>query len=90
MFKWFKSLFNSIPEIKQIKEPITIATVDIFDTVWVKDEDIIIEGWIYDKTKNRFIVVAGNNEYIFHYKRPYDQQEIVNNQKVLYFNYPCD
>ena len=90
MLKWFKGLFVPTEEIEQPKELVTISNVEVFDTVWVKDEDIIHKGWIFDKTKKSFTIVAGENEYIFHYKRPYDQTEIVSNNKILYLNNPCD
>lgn len=89
MFKWFKDLFST--ELPPMKEsiPVTLETVEVFDTVWVKDNNEIHQGWIFEKTKKRFLIVAGENEYVFHYNRPFDRTEIEFNNKVLYFNEPC-
>lgn len=89
MFKWFKNLFNSKTEIEVVKKLITIAEIDVLDTVWIKDGDSIIEGWVFNKTKKSIVIVTGDNEYIFHYKRPFTQTEIEFNKNVLYFNKPC-
>lgn len=89
MFKWFKNLFKSEIETEVVKKPITIAEIDVLDTVWVKDGNSIVEGWVFNKTKKSIVIVAADNEYIFHYKRPFTQTEIEFNKNILYFNKPC-
>lgn len=88
MFRWLKSLF----EVKYIPKeslPNTIESASVLDTVWIKDKEELHEGWIFDKTKKSFKIVSGEKEYIFHYKRPLDQTEIKQDNKILYFNKPC-
>lgn len=87
MIKWLKKLFSYNLNIS--KPLVTIETADVFDTVWIKDKNTILQGWIYEKTKKSFRIVAKEKEYIFHYKRPLDKTEITFNNKVLYFNKPC-
>lgn len=85
MLKWIKKIFNVEFELPK-KSTKTITDLDIFDTVWVEYNNNIYEGWIFDKTKKRIIVVANNQEFIFYYNRPYDQTTIVNNNKILHLN----
>lgn len=87
MFKWLKDIFSDkTTYIENI--PVTLETVDVFDTVWVKDDDEIRQGWIYEKTKKRFLIVVDEDEYIFHYNRPFNRTEIKYNNKILYLNEP--
>lgn len=89
MLNWIKKLLSIDIQIENPVSKKTLTDIEIFDTVWIKDGDVIYKGWIFDKTKKRFIIVAGTNEYIFHYSRPFDRTEIEYNNKILYFNDPC-
>lgn len=89
MLKWLKNIFNIQLEVPDVSDKLTIKTIDTFDTVWIKKEDVIQKGWIYEKTKKRIVVVSENDEYIFHYGRPYDRDCIEQNKIILYFNNPC-
>lgn len=90
MLKWLKKIFNSEISLNQNElKSITLNEIDVFDTVWVEDNGIIQEGWIYDKTKRRLVIVVGSNEYIVHYNRPLTQTKIEFNNKILHLNKPC-
>lgn len=90
MFAWLKKIFNSNDSIQK-DHPIdkTLNEIDVFDTVWIKDTNDIYEGWIFEKTKKRLVIVSGSKEYIVYYTRPLTQTEIKFNNKILYFNKPC-
>lgn len=73
----------------------TVQDLEIFDTVWLKSSDgVINKGWIFDLTKKHIIVVIydknGNStDYRFNITRPLDQTQLIQNNNVLLFNEPC-
>lgn len=83
IYKLF-SIFNSNKQIPPIK---TIRTLDLLDTVWVKDGDILYKGWVFDISRRHITVVYGN---CFDYKFRINKQTdtIEQGEKTLYCNKP--
>ena len=70
----------------------TIQDLEVFDTVWVKEKDILYEGWIFDINKKHIIVTVPKDnykDYRFVITRPLSQTELNQNGHTLLFNKPC-
>lgn len=68
----------------------TIKDLDYFDTVWIQDQNVIYEGWVFDITRRCIVVCYGPDllDYRFHIEKPYDRTEIIEGGKILYCNDP--
>ena len=87
--KFIESFFNL--QNSQIEKPKkTIKDLDILDSVWIKEEGIFFEGWVFDITRRCIIVVYGHNleDFRFRMEKPFDRTEIEQNGKILYCNEP--
>ena len=89
---WTKFIqkFFLIPEIGEKKEERTIKDLDLFDSVWIKDEDVVFDGWIFDITRRCIVVIydKGLRDFRFRVERPLSKTEIEQSGKVLYCNNP--
>ena len=67
----------------------TIKDLEIFDTVWVYDEELF-EGWIMDITRRCIVVCYGPDlrDFRFRMEKPLTNTEIHQNNKILYCNEP--
>ncbi len=86
-FNWFKNLFNKEETINQI-QPKTINTIEIYDDVWVKEDDILYKGWISNKSNSIIEVVVEKydgtlKEETFHIKRPLTTSILEDDNKIL-------
>lgn len=89
-----KQFFFPITTEKVEKPKKTLAELDFIDTVWIKDNDKLYEGWVFDITKKHVIVVVSLSdgdslEYRFNKTRPLTQVKLVQNDKILFLNKPC-
>lgn len=76
------------PEIeKRLK---VVKDLDVFDDVWIKENNEIYYGWIYEITRRHITVVYDNakRDYKFHTEKQSKQTEIKQDNKVLYCNDP--
>lgn len=64
----------------------TIRSLDILDTVWVKDGDILYEGWVFDISRRHITVCYGDVDYKFRINKQEDTIE--QDGKILYCNNP--
>lgn len=82
--------FFLLPKNNKVKKKRTIKDLNIFDSVWIKDEDIIFEGWVFDITRRCIIVVYGRKlvDFRFRMEKPLDRIEIQQDGKILYCNEP--
>lgn len=87
--KFIQNLFL-IPEIDQKQKPKTLKDLDILDSIWIKEEDVIFEGWIFDITRRSIIVVYGKDlrDFRFRLEKPFDRIEIEQDNRILYCNEP--
>ena len=87
--KFIQKLFL-ISETEPKKKEKTLKDLDILDTVWVKEDDTIFEGWIFDITRRCIIVVYGKNlrDFRFRVEKPLNRTEIEQSDKILYCNNP--
>ena len=81
--KYKESVTEPIPE-KRIKD------LDFFDDVWIKDNNDIYEGWVFDITRRHVIVVYDNakKDFKFRIEKQTKQTEIKQDDKILYCNKP--
>lgn len=81
--QWF--IGKTVEEVKPIIK--TLQNIEIFDTVWVLEDNTLYEGWIFDKTKNILsIIYKGNEELKVRYNRPLDRSFIEDNSFTIFFN----
>lgn len=66
----------------------TVKDLQIFDDIWVKEDDEIFSGWIYDISRRCITVVYGEDlrDFKFQIPRPMNVTEIVQGNKTLYCN----
>lgn len=84
-----KDLFKPIQSNneEQIK---TIKDLQEFDDVWIKEDDELFLGWIYDISRRCITVVYGSDlrDFKFQIPRPLNLTQIEQGNKVLYCNKP--
>ena len=89
---WTKFIqkFFLIPEILTSEKEKTIKDLDFCDTVWIKDEDGLFEGWVFDITRRCVVVIydKGWRDFRFRIEKPLNRTEIEQSGKVLYCNEP--
>ena len=89
MWKLLEKFFL-IPTDESKSERKTIKDLDLLDSVWVKDDDIIYSGWIFDITRRSIIVCYGNDlrDYRFRTNKLGNEELIEQDNKTLYCNNP--
>lgn len=87
--KFIQKLFF-IPETDQKQKLKTLKDLDILDSVWIKEEGVIFEGWIFDITRRSIIVVYGKDlrDFRFRLEKPFNRTEIEQDNRILYCNEP--
>lgn len=87
--KFIEKLFSLKQETEEAKLK-TIKNLDYLDTVWVKDNDTIFEGWVFDITRRGIIIVYGpdSRDFRFIVEKQYNNSEITQGNKTLYCNRP--
>ena len=90
IFKWGSKTKEKSPPVSVLSQ-INLANVKQFDDVWIKENDLIFEGWVVKKEGGvLFIVYTDSNkklqEISFKIERPLDRTQIENNNKILYLN----
>lgn len=84
-------MFKLVHKYEEDKKPLKIIKdLDVFDDVWVKDEDEIYYGWIFEITRRHITVVYDNakRDYKFHIEKQSKQTQIEQDNKTLYCNKP--
>lgn len=66
----------------------TIKDLQIFDDVWIKEDEDIFKGWIYDISRRCITIVYGEDlrDFKFQIPRPMNVTEIIQGNKILYCN----
>lgn len=86
--KIFKESNNSIKS--NILTGINIGNIRIFDDVWIQEDDIIYNGWVFAKSSDYITVIYSKNHDIcdayFKVERPLDRTKITQNNKTLILN----
>lgn len=88
LFHWFSRKTNKNQStLENIR---TVKNLDYLDTVWVKDNDTIFEGWVFDITRRGIIIVYGpdSRDFRFIVEKQYNNSEITQGNKTLYCNRP--
>lgn len=91
LIRFIQNLFQK--ESKSINKPQkTIQDLDILDSVWIREEGVLFEGWVFDITRRCIIVVYGKDlrDFRFRLEKPLDRTEIEQNNKILYCNEPTN
>jgi len=81
----FKS--NSIKEDATLK---TVKDLQLLDDVWIKEDEEIYTGWIWDISRRCITVVYGEDlrDFRFQIPRPMNATTIIQDNKILYCNKP--
>ena len=87
--KFIQKLFL-VSEGEKKKPTKTIKDLDFLDTVWVKEDGIIFEGFVFDITRRCIIIVYGKDlrDFRFRMEKPLNRVELEQSGKVLYCNEP--
>ena len=83
-----QSIRKLIVSTETQKKLTTIKDLQIFDDIWVKDENDIFKGWIWDISRRCITVVYGEDlrDFKFQIPRPMNVTEITQGNKTLYCN----
>ena len=78
---------------KKEENPVNVKTIkdlQLMDDIWVKEDDTIFKGWVWDISRRCIIVVYGEDlrDYRFQIPRPLTSQEIQQDNKILFCNKP--
>ena len=87
------SLFKLVHEYQEpsIQKPLkTIKDLDVFDDVWIKENDEIYYGWVYEISRRHITVVYDDakKDYKFQIIKPLTNTQIEQDNKVLFCNKP--
>ena len=90
IFKWGSKTKEKSPPVSVLAQ-VNLANIKQFDDVWIKENDLIFEGWVVKKEGGvLFIVYTDNNkklqDALFKIERPLDRTQIEDNGKILYLN----
>ena len=88
---FFKKLFRISPEEQIVNVPeklLDLASVNIFDDVWIKVGSNIFSGWVVERNNGILYIVYtdGNKKLqdaVFKIERPLNRTEITQNEKTL-------
>ena len=75
----------------EVQKPLkTIKDLDVFDDVWIKEDNEIYYGWIYEISRRHITVVYDNakRDYIFQIIKPLSNTQLEQDNKILYCNKP--
>ena len=87
-------LFNFLHKSKDKKEETaslkTVKDLDVFDSIWIKEDGEIYNGWIFDISRRHITVVydLAQKDYMFQIPRPLTVDKIEQDNKILYCNNP--
>lgn len=78
---------NSIKEETTLK---TVKDLQLLDDVWIKEDEEIYSGWIWDISRRCITVVYGEDlrDFRFQIPRPMNATTITQDNKILYCNKP--
>lgn len=78
---------NSIKEETTLK---TVKDLQLLDDVWIKEDEEIYTGWIWDISRRCITVVYGEDlrDFRFQIPRPMNATMIIQDNKILYCNKP--
>ena len=85
---------NNMSIKKALPSEKTLIDLDVLDTVWILDNDVLYEGWVYDINKKHVIVTALSKDkkyldFRFTITKPLTQSQLIQNNKTLFLNKPC-
>ena len=81
--------FTKSPEQKPVKLK-TVKDLQIMDDVWIKEDEEIYNGWIWDISRRCITVIYGEDsrDFRFQIPRPMNATIILQDNKILYCNNP--
>ena len=68
----------------------TVKDLEVFDSIWIKEDGEIYSGWIFDISRRHITVVynLAQKDYMFQIPRPLTVDKIEQDNKILYCNNP--
>lgn len=87
IFSFLKDLITEIEVSKSLK---TVKDLDLLDDVWIKEDNVIYKGWIFDISRRHITVIYDNaqRDYKFQLLKPLNRLTIEQDNKILYCNEP--
>ena len=85
----FISNLTKNPEQTPIKQK-TVKDLQLMDDIWIKEDEELYTGWIWDISRRCITVVYGEDsrDYKFQIPRPMTAIKIEQDNKILYCNKP--
>lgn len=88
--KWLKNLLMMFQkkDVPLNKPKISIKDLSLLDDIWVKEDEEIYKGWVWDISRRCITVVYGEDlrDFKFQIPRPMNVSKIVQGNKILYCN----
>ena len=89
---WLTKLISKVmknPEPKNVN-PKTIKDLQLMDDIWIKEDDDIYMGWVWDISRRCITVVYGEDirDYKFQIQKPLNRTSIEQDNKILFCNKP--
>ena len=89
---WLTKLISKATKNPEVKtsNPKTIKDLQLMDDVWIKDDDEVYVGWIWDISRRCITVVYGEGlrDYKFQIQKPLNRTTIEQDNKILFCNKP--
>ena len=89
---WLTKLISKVmkdPEPKKVNLK-TVKDLQLMDDVWIKEDDEVYMGWIWDISRRCITVIYGEGlrDYKFQIQKPLNRTSIEQDGKTLFCNKP--
>lgn len=89
---WLTKLISKLtktPKVNQTKVK-TVKDLQLMDDIWIKENEDIYSGWIWDISRRCITVIYGEDlrDFRFQIPRPLTNTTIEQDNKILYCNNP--
>lgn len=68
----------------------TFKELDYLDSVWIREDGVLYEGWVFDITRRCIIVVYGHDlkDFKFRIDKTMNDTKLEQDSRILYCNEP--
>ena len=68
----------------------TFKELDYLDSVWIREDGVLYEGWVFDITRRCIVVVYGHDlkDFRFRIDKTMNDTELEQDSRILYCNEP--
>lgn len=89
---WLTKFISKVMKDSEPKNvnPKTIKDLQLMDDIWIKEDDDIYMGWVWDISRRCITVVYGEDirDYKFQIQKPLNRTSIEQDNKILFCNKP--